>query len=437
MSQGPSSASVADRLRGRRGLLVVVVVALVVRVIYGFVFMSDYVAASDAYQYWELATSVSHGDGVSMQFPGLYDHPSAFRPPVYPVLLGSVMAVFGTSVVVGQVLNVVIGLVVVALAWEVTRRIGGQRAALVAGLAVALFPPLVANDLVLLTEPLSLALLLGAFLFLFDRNWIGAGAITGLLVLTRPSAQFLVLAFGAWLLWRAGWRRALGMVAVAALVVAPWVVRNWIQLGEPVLVTSNGFNLAAIYSPEARADDGFVDPTFDDRFEDFRFLGAFDEMAWSEALGRYGRDGLAEDPLYVLRVVERNAIGWFELDPAQNEWAERLDGRDLAVRDATLWTFYLVTVAGWAGLIIRWRDPRVALLAGTAVYFTVGSLVLVSPPRLRAPFDLISCIGLGLLVGWWNDRRRHVEDEPDRDREAAPAAERVDPSPEIRGPARP
>ena len=50
------------------------------------------------------------------------------------------------------------------------------------------------------------------------------------------------------------------------------------------------------------------------------------------------------------------------------------------------------------GLAQRWRDPVVRLLVLLAGSFVVVSLVSVAPPRLRAPFDLVCCIGVGLLV---------------------------------------
>jgi hypothetical protein len=39
------------------------------------------------------------------------------------------------------------------------------------------------------------------------------------------------------------------------------------------------------------------------------------------------------------------------------------------------------------------------MLAGLAAYFFLGSLFTVAPPRLRAPVDLVWCIGAGLLAG--------------------------------------
>jgi hypothetical protein len=73
-----------------------------------------------------------------------------------------------------------------------------------------------------------------------------AGAACGLLVLTRPSAQLLVVVVAAWLIWRAGWRSAVRFGVVTIVVVAPWVFRNWVIVGTPTVVTSNGFNLVSV-----------------------------------------------------------------------------------------------------------------------------------------------------------------------------------------------
>ena len=97
-------------------------------------------------------------------------------------------------------------------------------------------------------------------------------------------------------------------------------------------------------------------------------------------------------------MVWRNAQRYFELDPALNTNAERLDGRDLAVRRWTLPLFYVVTVVGLAGLVAHRREPLVVLILATMAYFAVSSLLLISVPRLRAPFDLLCAVGVGLAV---------------------------------------
>lgn len=406
------ASSWAARLRDHPAV-VLVFVALVARVAYWALVTPDYVPHSDAAQYMEIARNVAAGRGFEGYFPQLALHPTAFRPPVYPTLLGGAFFLFGTDVVVGRVLNLVIGLVVVGLAWKLGDTIAGARAGFWAGLVVALYPPLIANDVVLLTEPLSLALLLGIFLALARRRVALAGAVCGLLVLTRPSAQYLVIVVGLWVLWRIGWRRALLFVAVAGIVVVPWVVRNWVVLGAPVLVTSNGFNLAAIYSPEARASGSFVDPVFDHRFKGQR-LDQFDEIVWQRHLTERALDSLRSDPDQVLPVLKRNVLAYFELTPGRNDSPEALDGRNLDFRPWTLPVFYVVTAVGLAGLWVRRRDHLVQLMMLVLGYFVLASLVFVAPPRLRAPFDLICCLGVGFAIAAFRDRRE-LERRPDAD----------------------
>ena len=391
-------------LGGWRRTVLLVGLALVVRVAYWRFAIPHYGPNSDASQYSELAGNVAHGHGLAMHFPQLEVHPTAFRPPVYPLLLGVWWWTLGSTVGAGQILSLVTGLATVLLTELVARRLAGVVAGLVAAVAVAVYLPLVANDVVLLTESLSLVLLLASLLFLVDRRPALAGFASGLLILTRPSAQGLAVVIALWLWWVIGWRRTLWFVGLVAITISPWIIRNEVEFGSPLMYTSNGFNLAAMYSTQAQDTRGFVDPVMDPRFDDLR-LTQFDEVIWDRTLRKRGLDGLKAHPFYVLRVMGGNSKAWFELAPSFGDSAERLDGRNITVRHWALPEFYVFTLGGIAGLVVSWKRRETVLLAGISLYFTLTSLVFLSPPRLRAPFDLISCIGLGLLAAWWTERR--------------------------------
>jgi 4-amino-4-deoxy-L-arabinose transferase-like glycosyltransferase len=382
----------------------VIVVALVARLGYWALVTPRYVPDSDAQQYQEIAHNFATGRGFDMVFPQLALHPTAFRPPLYPLLLSVVDWSTGSSLVAGRALSLVLGLGVVLLTMRLAREIATRRAGLLAGLIVALYPPLLANDTVLLTESVSLLLMLALLLALHRRRVVGGAVLCGLLILARPSAQGVAVVVAAWVLWQVGWRRALSFVGIVGLVVAPWVVRNWVQLGSPVLVTSNGFNLAAMYSPAARARGAFVDPVFDPAFQSLR-MAQFDEVGWQRDLQRLALASLRRHPSQVPRVVARNTTAMFELRPDLNRPAEIEDGRNLTFATWTLPLFYAVTIVGLIGVIRRWREPTVLLLMLIAAYFTATSLVLVAPPRLRAPFDLMCCIGCGLLADTYLTKR--------------------------------
>ncbi|TMM13847.1 MAG: glycosyltransferase family 39 protein [Actinobacteria bacterium] len=395
---------------GWRRTVLLVVVAVVARVLYWKLAIPGYHPISDAGQYSDLATHVAHGKGLVMDFPALAPHQSAFRPPVYPLLLGFWYFVFGSSVGAGQALSVITGVAVVLLTERLGRRLGGPLAGLVAGLAVAVYVPLIADDATLLAESLSMVLLAGTLLLLVDRRPVLAGLTSGLLILTRPSAQGFAVVAALWLWWTVGWRRALYFLGVIALLFAGWVIRNEVQLGSPVTFTSNGFNLAAIYSKPAQQHGDFVNPIYDPRFRDLRLI-QFDEVRWNRSLTERGLDGLRDNPTYAFHVIDVNSRAWFEIFPNKGDSAERFDGRNISVRHWSLPEFYLFTIGGIAGLVVTWRQRHTILLIAVSLYFTAASLLLVAPPRVRAPFDLINCIGLGLLAAWWWQRRHGVSGE--------------------------
>lgn len=371
-----------------------------VRIAYVALLRRHYRPDSDADSYFQIARALSEGRGFVQSMPFGHDHPTAGRPPLYPALVAPLFDLFGVHVGVAQAFNVVAGACVAAIAAVAGARIAGRAAGVWSGLVVALYPPLIANDVTTLSETTACLLLVVTVVALARGRTLAAGGAMGLVMLSRASAQWLLLAFAAWAMWRFGWRHAVRFAVVALLVVAPWVVRNAVQVGGPVLVTTNGFNLSAQYSPEARADGEFVDAYNDPRFAAMR-LQHTDEVAFDDALRERAVDALAADPDDVVRVVGSNLTRWFELTPGENDDPETLDGRHLGVRRASLPLFYLVSLAGAAGL---WRARRSAvsqLLAVSAAYFTAVSLVSVSVPRLRAPVDLALAIGAGVLAATW------------------------------------
>ena len=385
-----------DALSIRQVLLGTGLFALVVRLAYWLLASPDLELTGDAGQYHFLATNLSEGRGFVDVFPQIELHETAFRPPLYPGALSLVFSLLWPSAGIARLVNVLIGTgLVVALAALLYRHLG-VRAAIGGAVAAAVAPNLVANDTWVITEPLSLLLLVLLLGAAVERRPVLAGIATGLLLLARPSAQLLALLFVGWFLVTLGWRRALAFAAVVVMIVVPWVARNWIELDSPVLVTSNGFNLAAMYSPPAERSGTFIDPAHHPWFDDRR-LAHFDEVAWDRSLRKVAIDNIRDDPTLVSKVAGRNFLAFFELDPGRNDPAEEVDGRHMGVRGATLWIFYATLVAGLAGFWRRRHDTLVVAAALVAAYFTVASVLSVAPPRLRAPVDLMLAIGVGAL----------------------------------------
>lgn len=374
--------------------------AVAVRVGYWVVFERHYTPLSDANHYDGIARNLAAGLGFSHRYPALARHSTAFRPPGFPSLLGALYTIFGARVAVGQCLNLALGVVVVLLVRRVASEVGGPAAGIAAASLVAIYPPLVANDVVLLSEPLGLCLLLGAILCLLRNHFTAGAVLSGLLCLTWTSGQGFLLVVAVWVLVQVGWRKAVRFALVGMAVVLPWVIRNEIQVGTPLLVTSNGFNLAAVYSPEAQHTHRlFVDPVFNKAFGSWQFrLAQFHEAGWDRELRQLAWQGIKANPVHVVWVGVHNAARLVEASRVANATADRLDGRNLTLRHDSLPLFYVVTGVGMVGIWRFRRSRAMQLLVLLACCFSAASVFTVFSPRLRAVFDLTCCIAAGALV---------------------------------------
>src|SRR5437867_1882156 len=139
----------------RRRLAAIAAISLLARVSYVVAFMRGYLLDSDADSYYEIGRAVSKGQGYVFTLPFEFVHATAIRPPLYPTVLAGAFRVFGTHVGVAQGVNVVAGSTVAVLGALIAERISGPRAGLCAGILLALYPPLIANDVTVLVESMA------------------------------------------------------------------------------------------------------------------------------------------------------------------------------------------------------------------------------------------------------------------------------------------
>ncbi len=246
--------------------------ALVVRIVAaaGLVFP----VPEDTAYYAGVARNLAEGRGLvtdalwSYQTPPLEVPRAAFE--VW-LPLPSLLAAIPVSLAGGanwfraaQVVSVVASAAAVALAWrlgadvaaELRLPVGRARTLAVGtGLVCSFLGPLVVYGMLPDSTALFAALALGACLLMTrlaarppegpaDRRLLGLGLLIGLAALARSEAVWLGLAWAlmAWL-WlrtpaRLGRRRRLVLIAVpaavAALIFAPWAVRDWLAFGTPL-----------------------------------------------------------------------------------------------------------------------------------------------------------------------------------------------------------
>jgi hypothetical protein len=174
---------------------------------------------------------------------------TALHPPLYPFMLAG-LSLLGIDTPQGhRLLGAAAGTVLVVLAGLLARRVGGERAGVVAAAVTAVYPTLIRADASLLTETVYAPILVGILLLAFrlrdrptPRNALLLGALIGVGALGRVEALMLVPLLVVPLAWRIGPRRlAIGGLAVAATVavLTPWLVRNWIVFDKTPRIASN------------------------------------------------------------------------------------------------------------------------------------------------------------------------------------------------------
>ena len=166
---------------------------------------------------------------------GYADSPSSTPAffPLYPGLVGALGRLLaGHYVLAGVLVSLAACLCAFVLLYQLAARHLDDAGAMRAVLYLAVFPTALFLQAVY-SESLYLALVLAAFLLAERGTFLGAGAVAGLAMLTRPVGIALLPALAV-LAWRApNRRRALVELAVAVPIAALYPVLLGVWIGEP------------------------------------------------------------------------------------------------------------------------------------------------------------------------------------------------------------
>lgn len=218
----------------------------------------------DQIRYLTLADSIFQGKGFT--YAG---QPTALRPPLYPLFLALMHVVFGShSLFAVRVFQLLIG---AALAYVclllASELFGAEIGALAGALALAL-PSLVFITAEVQTE--ALATFVSALFLYFllgelrgtRKGAVFMGITSGFAMLLRFNNAILpVIAFIVCLWLKKSLRSPLIVCSLAALIVAPWIVRNALVFHGEILYSSHGgINLLeGILTPEGRAQGSEIE----------------------------------------------------------------------------------------------------------------------------------------------------------------------------------
>lgn len=432
----------ADAVRVRWGaFLPVLLVGLILRLIW--VSAIPTLPVDDCSNYYQGGVSIVSGEGYVRH--GL---PTARRPVGYSAFLAALFRITGPSYLLPKIANVVFAALTLAILYALLSRLFDEVCARWTCWALAVMPSVFAYVNCISTEVIF-RLLLVAMLWLICRAWgrgfwvqLGlTGVLLGYAILVRGTALYLapLLAF---LVWRkqgaAGASRGLAMrrglaalglwIAIALIMAAPWLVRNYRLFGRPLLTNYAGWNLyygnnqkhsgyqttasfalgrvyKRIFDPESDAPTDYRPLTREDTREvdeQITVRGVKREMVRDDALKKRALEWIKANPrtflkLGAIRVFrffrpDNCGIGWSALEttrPVSPQLVNALKGLTYLIHPVIIVGF-LIYLARTLSRPREWGEPRqIGLLL--IIYFAAISFVLIGHGRYHfavAPFTI-------------------------------------------------
>jgi 4-amino-4-deoxy-L-arabinose transferase-like glycosyltransferase len=377
----------------------------------------------DATAYSTIAANLDHDQGFTLGATAT--QPASNYSPGLPLFVAGVYKLSGgVHERLARVILALLGTLAVLFTYLLGRRLSGPAAGLIGAGAIAIYPALLEYQGMLMGEPLAAALLSGAVLASLwaadsesRSRWLLPGVSFGALTLVRPEYLGVALLVGLVVLaknWRTGWRTALVPAALlligAAVVVAPWTIRNAIALDRTVPVSTGGGQVlyAGTYLPSngdpekvgaevVERHPGLFGPNAARELKLEQILARlaaqrYPGMETDKALSRMGKeqlwDDVSEEPLEYAGFV------------ATKVWRIWTHGQRAVMQEPGWKLFHwALLVFGLIGLAVlalkrRWEALLIAVifLAITAI----SALLVASPRRVLVMMPLLASLaGVG------------------------------------------
>ncbi|MFH0965749.1 MAG: glycosyltransferase family 39 protein [Planctomycetota bacterium] len=379
-------------------LAVIIIAAFVVRLSFSLV-AGGVGRGTDEDAYLSIARNLA----ASWGYTDSSGQPTAYRSPLYPVLVAGVLKFSGGNLAVLAVLQAALGALIAVVAAGIADELAGRVAAILAGALVACDPFLIYFSGEIMTETVFTFFVAGAVYFLLRslrRPSVGRTCLAALFVaaagLTRPIGWGLLpLAALFALAQRASVGRrvasALAVLLVGALAAAPWVIRNFIIFNAFIPNTTHGGytfvlgNNPSLYDAMRRGEPWLRgSPSFDAfEKENAEARQGKGEVAGDAEMWRRGKAFVREQPKAAL---------WLALKKIEALWRPAPTG--LSVRGIVpgfvryaLGAFSLVLyAAATVGIIsLKGKPLPLVLFLYCPALFTMTHAVFWSQLRFRVP----------------------------------------------------
>jgi 4-amino-4-deoxy-L-arabinose transferase-like glycosyltransferase len=426
---GVASETTSDAARNRKILIGLLSVALLVRLLTACFIHPAII--SDAGEYDSIGQSLATGHGFT--FAG---QPDSYRTPGYPFFLGVVYSLFESSHLAVRVLQGLFDFASCLLLYLIGKRLFNERIALTSLAIFALLPTQLLYVSEIMTETIfTTFLLLSVWLAcLYTRTQKPIlpaliGFVIGYATLIRPAVLLLPLVF--LLFFHSDAKHVqfrnlavvLALMSVcAALVIVPWMWRNYVTFDHFALTSNAGENLWIGHHEGANGTYNFStnDNPLQSVADDFKRSDLGEKLAF-----QFVREHpLSEIPLTIKKIAFFfSADYWLVMTLDYHErWktypnAASIYGEfSLPLALSVLLPFCIVAMLAIFGLSFARGDDRVSItfVRNILLYWLMTEVLVFASPRFRVPvnglFVLAAAYGieLGLTMAGSYTRSRKM-----------------------------
>ncbi|MBI4379447.1 MAG: glycosyltransferase family 39 protein [Nitrospinae bacterium] len=243
-------------MKNNRGLLFILILSIVLRWISYNYFLSHLISPADSGQYIAIAENLTNGKGFSLDG----NEPTFHRAPFLPYFLSLLLLTSKNNWhLIASAANILISSITGVVVYFTSMRIiNDGKIAIISSLLFAINPVSIFWSGFILTEPFFLLFFTLSILYLLKaadgqkmRDFVICGVLIGFSALTRPVILGVIPFIALWvLIFKNRSFAEQGIVPQLmkftmtgiffVLTILPWTIRNYVNSGEIIPITSEG-----------------------------------------------------------------------------------------------------------------------------------------------------------------------------------------------------
>ena len=375
----------------KKTAIMIFILALFIRLLFVLIFTYAPLE-TDAKEYDALGYRLSQGKG----YVNALGEPTAYRPPIYPIFLGSIYYIAGHDLIWVRLMQAVLGAGICVLVFLIASVIFDRTTAVLSGCLCSFYPPLVVFTSEILTETLfAFLLLLGIFLVISRKSYLNlliSGFTFGLALLTRP---FLIFFFPFLFYWIFSNKRYDSLKSLALLfagvllTLTPWTLRNFYRL-ESFVPFANVGGLT-LYNSYIVPEKGFGFSSLEGIDQEYYEIK--NETEQSRYLVRKSIEYIMRNPIKVIKLTIKKLLLF--IYPFDGHWYSISFGSKYNI----FWGIILCFSAFGVVINLLDNDINKKLVYFLFISFLFGSMVFYGSPRFRFPIEpLLACFAASGII---------------------------------------